>query len=53
MKMLQNLSLHRIFSENLIAQGKKGNFYEKTVIKMDKFLLSLGGFKGNPTLKLK
>jgi hypothetical protein len=53
MKMLQILSLHSIFSENLIVQGKKGNFYEKTVFKMDKLLLSIGGLKGNLTLQLK
>ena len=32
-------------------QGKKGNYYEKTVLEMDKFLLSLGWLKGKPTIK--
>ena len=33
-------------------QGKKGNYYEKTVLEMDKFLISLGWLKGKPTIKL-
>ena len=33
-------------------QGKKGNYYEKTVLEMDKFLISLGWLNGKPTIKL-
>jgi acetyl esterase/lipase len=33
-------------------QGKKGNYYEKTVLEMDKFLISLGWLKGKPTIQV-
>ena len=33
-------------------KGKKGNYYEKTVLEMDKFLISLGWLKGKPTIKV-
>lgn len=33
-------------------QGRKGNFYEKTVMEMDKFLSSLGWLKGKPTIQV-
>ena len=33
-------------------KGKKGNYYEKTVLEMDKFFLSLGWLKGKPTIKV-
>ncbi|SVD76264.1 uncharacterized protein METZ01_LOCUS429118, partial [marine metagenome] len=33
-------------------KGKKGNYYEKTVLEMDKFLISLGWLKGKPTIKI-
>ena len=32
--------------------GKKGNYYEKTVLEMDKFLISLGWLKGKPTIQV-
>ena len=32
-------------------QGKQGNYYEKTVLEMDKFLACLGWLKGKPTIK--
>jgi len=31
-------------------KGKKGNHYEKTVLEMDKFFISLGWLKGKPTI---
>jgi len=33
-------------------QGKSGNYYEKTVLKMDKFLISLGWLDGKPSIKI-
>jgi len=33
-------------------KGKKGNYYEQTVLEMDKFLISLGWLKGKPTIKV-
>jgi acetyl esterase/lipase len=33
-------------------KGKKGNYYEKTVLEMDKFFISLGWLKGKPTIKV-
>ena len=33
-------------------KGKKGNYYEKTVLEMDKFFLSLGWLKGKPTIQV-
>ena len=33
-------------------KGKKGNYYEKTVLEMDKFLISLGWLKGKPTIRV-
>jgi len=32
-------------------QGKKGGYYQKTVLEMDKFLISLGWLKGKPTIE--
>ena len=32
-------------------QGRKGGYYQKTVLEMDKFLLSLGWLKGKPTIE--
>ncbi len=32
-------------------QGKKGGYYQKTVLEMDKFLLSLGWLDGKPTIE--
>ena len=33
-------------------KGKKGNYYEKTVLEMDKFFISLGWLKGKPKIKV-
>ena len=33
-------------------KGKKGNYYEKTVLEMDRFLISLGWLKGKPTIRV-
>jgi acetyl esterase/lipase len=33
-------------------KGKKGNYYEKTVLEMDKFFVSLGWLQGKPTIKI-
>ncbi len=33
-------------------QGKNGNYYKKTVLEMDKFLVSLGWLNGKPSIKI-
>jgi acetyl esterase len=33
-------------------KGKKGNYYEKTVLEMDKFFISLDWLKGKPTIRV-
>jgi acetyl esterase len=46
-----DLHVYKDQPHGFFNQGKKGNYYEKTVLEMDKFLISLGWLKGKPTIK--
>lgn len=47
-----NLHVYEGQPHGFFNQGKKGNYFEKTVLEMDKFLISLGWLNGKPTIKL-
>ena len=47
-----DLHIYKGQPHGFFNKGKKGNYYEKTVLAMDKFLLSLGWIKGKPTIKV-
>ena len=46
-----DLHVYKDQPHGFFNKGKKGNYYEKTVLEMDKFLISLGWLKGKPTIK--
>jgi acetyl esterase len=47
-----DLHVYKDQPHGFFNQGKKGNYYEKTVLEMDKFLISLGWLKGKPTIQV-
>ena len=47
-----DLHVYKDQPHGFFNQGKKGNYYERTVLEMDKFLISLGWLKGKPTIQV-
>ncbi len=47
-----DLHVYKDQPHGFFNQGKKGNYYEKTVLEMDRFLISLGWLKGKPTIRV-
>ena len=47
-----DLHIYKDQPHGFFNQGKKGNYYEKTVLEMDRFLISLGWLKGKPTIRV-
>ena len=45
------LHLYKEATHGFFNKGKKGDHYSDTIAKMDKFLVSLGWLKGEPTIK--
>ena len=46
-----DLHVYKDQPHGFFNKRKKGNYYEKTVLEMDKFLAGLGWLKGKPTIK--
>jgi len=47
-----DLHVYKDQPHGFFNKGKKGNFFEKTVFEMDRFLSSLGWLKGKPTIQV-
>jgi len=47
-----DLHVYKDQPHGFFNQGKKGNYYEKTVLEVDRFLISLGWLKGKPTIRV-
>ena len=49
---LSKLYIYKGQTHGFFNYGKEGNFYEKTILEVDKFLISLGWLEGEPSMRI-
>lgn len=49
---LSKLYVYKGQTHGFFNYGKEGNFYEKTILEVDKFLISLGWLEGEPSMRI-